>query len=183
MSPLAACADRLRLAAGAALLVTASALFAVPATASSITGSSTGAWFVDGTGAALQMFNCSCLLCSRIAWLQKASDTVGQRSRDNKNPDPEFRQRLLCGLTFFMDFGRLASTTGVAVRSTTRTTDRHTASRLNALRPMCLSSASMSACHCSVRPRPCSGSRSWAREDAASAVRTGSHVGLDGNNG
>jgi len=51
------------------------------------------------------------------------------------------------------------------------TTDGHTASRLNALRPMCLSRASMSACHCSVRPRPCSGSRSWAREDAASAVR------------
>jgi hypothetical protein len=37
-----------------------------------------------------------------------------------------------------MDFGRLASITGMAARSTTRTTDGHTVSRLNAPRPIAI---------------------------------------------
>ena len=58
-----------------------------------------GAWFIDGTGAAVQIFDCSGLLCGRIIWLRTARDIAGRPASDNKNPDPAFRQRLLCGLT------------------------------------------------------------------------------------
>jgi tagatose-1,6-bisphosphate aldolase len=49
-------------------------------------------WFIDGTGAATQIFDCSGLLCGRIIWLHKVHDTAGQRAHDNKNPDPAFLQ-------------------------------------------------------------------------------------------
>lgn len=88
LSALAGCADRVRRAAGAALLVTTSALFAVPRTAAPNAGSGTGAWFVDGTGAALQIFECIGLLCGRIVWFQKARDSIGAWSRDQKNRIP-----------------------------------------------------------------------------------------------
>jgi hypothetical protein len=39
------------------------------------------------------------LLWGRIIWLQTARDIAGQLASDKKNPDPAFRQRLLCGLT------------------------------------------------------------------------------------
>ncbi len=93
------CADRLRRAAGAALLVIAATFFAVPGTAASATLPDAGAWFVDGTGAALQIFNCSGLLCGRIVWLQHARDSAGRPASDNNNPDPASRRRPLCGLT------------------------------------------------------------------------------------
>ena len=58
-----------------------------------------GEWFIDGTGVAVQIFDCSGLLCGRIIWLEKGRDTAGQLARDNKNPDAVFRQRPLRGLT------------------------------------------------------------------------------------
>ena len=60
-----------------------------------------GEWFIDGTGVAVQIFDCSGLLCGRIIWLEKARDISGRPARDNKNPDPVFRQRPLCGQLFF----------------------------------------------------------------------------------
>ena len=92
------CARSLRRAACAALLVIALSSFAVPGTAVSAIVPE-GAWFIDGTGAAVQIFDCSGLLCGRIVWLKKGRDSAGQPTRDNKNPDAVFRQRPLCGLT------------------------------------------------------------------------------------
>jgi len=93
------CADWLRRAARAALLVIAVSCLAVPGTAVSAMVPD-GAWFIDGSGAAIvQIFDCSGLLCGRIIWLRTARDTAGRLAHDNKNPDPAFRQRLLCGLT------------------------------------------------------------------------------------
>ncbi|MGC2202574.1 MAG: DUF2147 domain-containing protein [Stellaceae bacterium] len=93
------CAHSLRRAACAALLVTALTSFAVPGAAVSAMDPADGAWFTDGTGVAVQLFDCSGLLCGRIIWLEKARDTAGWLARDNKNPDPIFRERALCGLT------------------------------------------------------------------------------------
>ena len=93
------CARSLRQAARAALMVFTLSSFAVPGTAVSDTGPADGAWFIDGTGVAVQIFDCSGLLCGRIIWLEKGRDTAGQLARDNKNPDAVFRQRPLCGLT------------------------------------------------------------------------------------
>jgi uncharacterized protein (DUF2147 family) len=99
--PSARCADWLRRTACAALLVTASSSFTARSTAVSATVPAEGAWFIDGTGVAVQIFDCSGLLCGRIIWLEKARDTAGRPARDNKNPDPVLRQRPLCGLTVF----------------------------------------------------------------------------------
>jgi hypothetical protein len=43
---------------------------------------------------AVQIFDCSGLLCGRIIWLEKARDTAGRLAR----PDPVFPDRPLCGL-------------------------------------------------------------------------------------
>jgi uncharacterized protein (DUF2147 family) len=91
--------DWLRRTACAALLVIALSSFSAPGTAVSAVVPADGAWFIDGTGVAVQIFDCSGLLCGRIIWLEKARDTAGRPTRDNKNPDPVFRQRPLCGLT------------------------------------------------------------------------------------
>jgi Uncharacterized protein conserved in bacteria (DUF2147) len=58
-----------------------------------------GAWLIDGTGGAVQIFDCDGLPCGRIVWLWMARDIAGRPASDKKNPDPAFRQRLLCGLT------------------------------------------------------------------------------------
>ena len=89
----------LRRAACAALLVIALTSFAVPGTAVSAMRPADGTWFIDGTGVAVQIFDCSGQLCGRIVWLRMARDSVGRLARDDKNPDPVFRQRPLCGLT------------------------------------------------------------------------------------
>jgi hypothetical protein len=73
--------------------------FAVPGVAVLARVPADGVWFIDGTGAAVQIFDCNGLLCGRIIWLQKARDTAGRLARDDNNPDPIFRQRPLCGLT------------------------------------------------------------------------------------
>ena len=56
-----------------------------------------GVWLIDGK-AAVQIFDCSGLLCGRILWLQVPRDPQGRLSRDKNNPDPALRQRRLCGL-------------------------------------------------------------------------------------
>lgn len=48
---------------------------------------------------ALQIFECSSLLCGRIVWLLRPDNPAGQPDIDYLNPDPALRQRRLCGLT------------------------------------------------------------------------------------
>ena len=48
---------------------------------------------------ALQVFECSGLLCGRIVWLVRPRSADGQPDVDNRNPDPTLRQRPLSGLT------------------------------------------------------------------------------------
>jgi uncharacterized protein (DUF2147 family) len=93
------CVDWLCRAARATVLVVALSSFAAPGTAVSATVPAEGVWLIDGTGAAVQIFDCSGQLCGRIIWLEKARDTAGRLARDNRNPDPVFRERPLCGLT------------------------------------------------------------------------------------
>src|SRR6201984_975269 len=84
------CARSLRRAACTALLVIALSSFAVPSAAVSAIVPE-GEWFIDGA-AAVQIFDCSGQLCGRIIWLRTARDTAGRLIRDNKKPDPIFRQ-------------------------------------------------------------------------------------------
>jgi hypothetical protein len=39
---------------------------------------------IDGTGAGVQIFDCSGLLCGRIIWLRTARDIAGQPASDKK---------------------------------------------------------------------------------------------------
>jgi uncharacterized protein (DUF2147 family) len=59
-----------------------------------------GVWLIDNE-VAVQIFDCSNLLCGRILWLLIPRNPQGQLVRDKKNPQPALRQRPLCGLTIF----------------------------------------------------------------------------------
>jgi len=57
-----------------------------------------GVWLVDGK-AAVQIYDCSGLMCGRIVWLHVPRNALGQLDRDKHNPDPALRDRQLCGVT------------------------------------------------------------------------------------
>ena len=63
-----------------------------------------GVWLIDGR-VAIEIFDCSGLLCGRILWLKVPRDPLGELDRDKKNPDPGLQQRRLCGLTIFWGLG------------------------------------------------------------------------------
>ena len=57
-----------------------------------------GAWLM-GTEVAIQIFDCSGMLCGRIIWLKAPLDLQGLLKSDKLNPDPALRQRQICGPT------------------------------------------------------------------------------------
>jgi uncharacterized protein (DUF2147 family) len=57
-----------------------------------------GVWLIDQK-AAVEIFDCSGLMCGRILWLIEPRNPEGQLDRDKHNPDLALRQRELCGLT------------------------------------------------------------------------------------
>jgi uncharacterized protein (DUF2147 family) len=56
-----------------------------------------GIWLIDNK-VAVQIFDCSNLLCGRIVWLGTPRDAAGSLQLDKKNPDLALRPRLVCGL-------------------------------------------------------------------------------------
>ncbi len=58
----------------------------------------TGVWLM-GTKVAIQIFDCSGMLCGRIIWLKEPLDPQGLLKRDKLNPEPALRQRQICGPT------------------------------------------------------------------------------------
>jgi uncharacterized protein (DUF2147 family) len=48
---------------------------------------------------AIEVFECSGLVCGRIVWLLRPRTPAGQPDVDRLNPDPTLRERPLCGLT------------------------------------------------------------------------------------
>jgi uncharacterized protein (DUF2147 family) len=57
-----------------------------------------GIWLMDAK-VAIQVFDCSELLCARVIWLKTALDPQGLLKRDKLNPDPALRGRQVCGPT------------------------------------------------------------------------------------
>ena len=57
-----------------------------------------GTWLLANK-VAVQVFDCSGLLCGRIVWLAQPRSADGQPDLDHRNPDPALQQRPLCGLT------------------------------------------------------------------------------------
>ena len=70
-------------------------------TAVALPASSTvpGGTWMFANRVALQIFDCSGLLCGKIVWLLRPDNAAGQPDLDHFNPDPALRQRHLCGLT------------------------------------------------------------------------------------
>ena len=91
-------------AVSAALLFGAIVIVALPAVA--LAGIPQGVWLMDSK-VAVQIFNCSNLLCGRILWMKIPRDPQGRPERDELNPNPTLRQRPLCGVTII---GGLRST-------------------------------------------------------------------------
>src|SRR6476661_5291533 len=50
-----------------------------------------GVWLIDNE-VAVQIFDCSNLLCGRILWLLIPRDAQGRLVLDNKNPEPSLRR-------------------------------------------------------------------------------------------
>jgi uncharacterized protein (DUF2147 family) len=84
---------------GCAALVLIGVVVSVPRTLA-LVGIPQGVWLIDNE-VAVQVFDCSNLLCGRILWLLIPRDPQGRLVLDKKNPDPALRQRPLCGLTIF----------------------------------------------------------------------------------
>ena len=57
-----------------------------------------GVWLM-GTKVAIQIFDCTGMLCGRVVWLKAPLDPQGLLKRDKLNPDPALRQRQVCGPT------------------------------------------------------------------------------------
>ena len=57
-----------------------------------------GTWLM-GEKVAIQIFDCSAMLCGRVVWLKEPLDRQGLLKRDKHNPDPALRQRQVCGPT------------------------------------------------------------------------------------
>lgn len=57
-----------------------------------------GIWLMDQK-AAVQVFDCSGMLCGRVIWLKAPLDPQGLLKRDKLNPDPALRERQVCGPT------------------------------------------------------------------------------------
>lgn len=88
-----------RLAGGLGLSLAAAILLVVallrPAGATALDRS---VWLIDSR-VAIQIFDCSGLLCGRIVWLRASVDSGERVIRDKHNPDLLLRHRKLCGLT------------------------------------------------------------------------------------
>ena len=61
-----------------------------------------GLWWTEDREAVVEFYSCDTKLCGRFYWL-KDNDTANP-SRDDNNPEPDKRSRLLCGLTFIGGF-------------------------------------------------------------------------------
>ena len=74
---------------GCAALVLIGVVVSVPRPLASV-GIPQGVWLIDNE-VAVQVFNCSNLLCGRILWLSIPRDPQGRLVLDKKNPDPALR--------------------------------------------------------------------------------------------
>ena len=63
----------------------------------------TGLWMTEDRDGGIELYSCDAQICGRFYWL-KDDETNGDISRDTKNPDPDKRNRPLCGLEFMSDF-------------------------------------------------------------------------------
>lgn len=64
-----------------------------------------GIWYDDTGRGAIRISQCGPQLCGHIHWLKSPLNSAGEPLHDVNNPDPDARQRPICGLQIF---GKLA---------------------------------------------------------------------------
>ena len=62
-----------------------------------------GVWFDDTGQGAIEIAPCGERLCGRIVWLKEPTKENGKPLTDELNPDPNRRQRPICGLQIIGD--------------------------------------------------------------------------------
>ena len=82
--------------AWSALIAAAAAL--VMSDAASAGPREAGIWYDDTGKGAVQIFACGEKLCGRIVWLKEPMNGNGQPLTDGYNPNPQLRNRPICGL-------------------------------------------------------------------------------------
>ena len=65
-----------------------------------------GVWFDDTGQGAIEIAPCGEMLCGRIVWLKEPLTKDGQPLTDALNPDPNRRDRPICGLQIIGDLKR-----------------------------------------------------------------------------
>jgi uncharacterized protein (DUF2147 family) len=63
-----------------------------------------GFWKDSDGEVILEIKACGAARCGRVAWLKKPFGPDGKLLRDYRNPDPELRDRLVCGLEVVSGF-------------------------------------------------------------------------------
>ena len=137
-----------------------------PSRAATSAGVPQGVWLIDNE-VAVQIFDCSKLLCGRILWLLVPRNPEGQLVRDKKNPQPALRQRPLCGLTIFWALRPTGPDRWTDGCSTIPTMEIHTISQRNS-DPLTRSThASIWASRSLGRPKLCTACHTAHRTDGA----------------
>lgn len=88
-------------AAGVAAIVSLCA--ALSAGASQARSDISGIWYDDTAKGAIELYPCGDNFCGRIVWLRRPTGKSGQPLRDAHNPEPNQRQRPICGLPVVAD--------------------------------------------------------------------------------
>ncbi|MEQ8824715.1 MAG: DUF2147 domain-containing protein [Filomicrobium sp.] len=57
-----------------------------------------GLWYDDSGRGAVEISPCGNQLCGHIVWLHKTTDSQGRPLHDKYNPEPQMRNRPICGI-------------------------------------------------------------------------------------
>lgn len=65
-----------------------------------------GHWLTESGEAIVEIRPCDEGVCGEMAWLSEPRTEAGRPKLDRRNPDPELRDRPICGLVFMRGFER-----------------------------------------------------------------------------
>ncbi|MGB4100297.1 MAG: DUF2147 domain-containing protein [Alphaproteobacteria bacterium] len=63
-----------------------------------------GIWLTEDKSGAVELYPCGDELCGKFHWLKLEPGATASADRDDKNPNPELRNRPLCGMQFMGGF-------------------------------------------------------------------------------